>query len=156
IPAEVHDAAATAALDPGITMAVAGSVYFPRDAHLPPWLFMQFLQREVLSRMGKLVFDSEVTGFTKINQQLVAVKTAKETYEADEIVIAGGSWSPVITREIGLRIPLQAGKGYSLTLPNPKVLPELCSICTEARLAVTPMGKSLRFGGTMEIGGLHE
>lgn len=156
IPAEVHDAAGTAALDPGVQMAAAGSVYFPRDAHLAPRLFMQFLTRELLSRGGKLIFEAEVTSFVRQANRLYAVKTSASEYEADEVVIAGGSWSPLVARELGLRIPLQAGKGYSLTLPNPRVLPQLCSICTEARLAVTPMGKTLRFGGTMELGGLHE
>jgi D-amino-acid dehydrogenase len=49
---------------------------------------------------------------------------------------------------------LQAGKGYSLTLPKPPELPRLCSIFAEAKVAITPMDGSLRFGGTMEIGGL--
>jgi D-amino-acid dehydrogenase len=61
-----------------------------------------------------------------------------------------------VARELGLKIPMQAGKGYSLTLTKPRQLPQLCSICTEARVAVTPMGSSLRFGGTMEIAGLNE
>ena len=51
---------------------------------------------------------------------------------------------------------MQAGKGYSLTLTKPRELPQLCSIFTEARVAVTPMGGTLRFGGTMEIAGLNE
>jgi D-amino-acid dehydrogenase len=51
---------------------------------------------------------------------------------------------------------MQAGKGYSLTLPSPRQLPRICAIFTEARLAVTPMGDTLRFGGTMEIAGLNE
>ena len=48
----------------------------------------------------------------------------------------------------------QAGKGYSLTLTAPPRIPELCSILSEARVAVTPIGSSLRFGGTMELSGL--
>jgi D-amino-acid dehydrogenase len=59
-----------------------------------------------------------------------------------------------LLRTVGLRLPLQAGKGYSLTLPAPPELPELCSIFAEAKVAVTPMGGRLRFGGTMEVGGL--
>jgi len=55
-----------------------------------------------------------------------------------------------------VRIPMQAGKGYSLTLPKPRQLPQICSICTEARVAVTPMDGALRVGGTMEIAGLNE
>jgi D-amino-acid dehydrogenase len=51
---------------------------------------------------------------------------------------------------------MQAGKGYSLTLERPPQLPTTCSICTEARLAVTPMDGRLRIGGTMEIAGLDE
>ena len=51
---------------------------------------------------------------------------------------------------------MQAGKGYSLTVTNPRELPQICSIFTEARVAVTPMDGSLRFGGTMEIAGLSE
>jgi D-amino-acid dehydrogenase len=51
---------------------------------------------------------------------------------------------------------MQAGKGYSLTLPQPRQLPELCAILSEARIAVTPMGGALRIGGTMEMAGLNE
>jgi D-amino-acid dehydrogenase len=51
---------------------------------------------------------------------------------------------------------MQAGKGYSLTLPQPVELPQLCSILTEARVAVTPMDGALRVGGTMEIAGMGE
>ena len=51
---------------------------------------------------------------------------------------------------------MQAGKGYSLTLQNPRELPRICAIFTEARVAVTPMGNTLRLGGTMEIAGVNE
>ena len=61
-----------------------------------------------------------------------------------------------MVRGLGLRLPMQAGKGYSLTIPRPRQLPQLCSILTEARVAVTPMDGSLRVGGTMEVVGLDE
>jgi D-amino-acid dehydrogenase len=51
---------------------------------------------------------------------------------------------------------MQAGKGYSITLPQPKRMPQICSILAEARVAVTPMDSGLRFGGTMELAGLDE
>lgn len=59
-------------------------------------------------------------------------------------------------RSLGLKLPMQAGKGYSVTLTRPRQLPRLCSIFTEARVAVTPMGDTLRIGGTMELSGLDE
>ena len=87
---------------------------------------------------------------------MVAVKTRRGEIAADEIVVASGAWSSSLARELELRIPMQAGKGYSLTVSQPRQLPAICSIFTEARVAVTPMDGTLRFGGTMEIAGLNE
>jgi D-amino-acid dehydrogenase len=75
-------------------------------------------------------------------------------FEGSQFVIAGGSWSPALLRQAGLKLPLQAGKGYSLTLSTPPELPQICSIFVEAKVAITPMAGSLRFAGTMEVGGL--
>jgi D-amino-acid dehydrogenase len=86
----------------------------------------------------------------------ICFDAATDVVSADEFVLCGGSWSPLALRDLGLKLPMQAGKGYSLTLPKPRELPQICSIFTEARVAVTPMGNTLRFGGTMEIAGLNE
>ncbi|HVY69905.1 MAG TPA: FAD-dependent oxidoreductase [Verrucomicrobiae bacterium] len=156
IPAEVLDATATSKLDPNVTMTVAGSVYFPKDCHLTPGRFMAGLQRQLDALGATFSWDTEVTGWRVANGQVEAARTSQGELAADEYVLAGGSWSPVVARDLGLRIPMQAGKGYSLTLPKPRQLPEICSIFTEARIAVTPMSGALRFGGTMEIAGLNE
>jgi len=81
------------------------------------------------------------------------VTTTSGTYPADEFVLAGGSWSPLIVRSLRLRIPMQPGKGYSVTVKNPPVLPRIPMLLEEARVAVTPMGERLRFSGTMELSG---
>jgi D-amino-acid dehydrogenase len=85
---------------------------------------------------------------------VTALRGDGRRFEGGKFVIAGGSWSAELLETIGLKLPLQAGKGYSLTLPAPPELPRLCSIFAEAKIAITPMGGSLRFGGTMEVGGL--
>ena len=51
---------------------------------------------------------------------------------------------------------MQAGKGYSLTLERPRRSPRTCAVLSEARVSVSPMNGSLRFGGTMELAGLDE
>jgi len=159
VPAQVLDAKQAAALDPGMRMDIAGAIYFPKDCHLTPSRFMSALQSQCEKLGVKFKWNTEVTSFTphapRPTPRLAAIRTTTGDIEADEFVICGGSWSPLLTRELGLRIPMQAGKGYSLTLPKPRQLPQICSILTEARVAVTPMGSSLRFGGTMEIGGLN-
>jgi D-amino-acid dehydrogenase len=152
VPAEVLDAKQTAALDPAITMDVTGAVYFPKDAHLSPNHFMAALKAGCDALGVTFVWSAGIATLTH-HSSLV---TSAGDVEADEFILAGGSWSPELARSLGLRLPMQAGKGYSLTLPQPPQLPRLCSILSEARVAVTPMGGALRIGGTMEIAGLNE
>ncbi len=156
IPAQVLDAKATAALDPNVTMDVCGSVYFPKDCHLSPRRFIAALEAELVRLGVEFLWKTEVTGFEIENSALRAVKTSKGQVEGQEVVLCGGVWSAELAKSLDLKLPMQAGKGYSLTLRDPTQLPELCSICTEARLAVTPMDGALRVGGTMEMAGLNE
>jgi len=156
VPAEVLDARETAAADPGITMSVAGAVRFPLDAHLAPERFLATLAA-ACRRLGVVFrWQTAVERVRVAGRRIEAVESAAASDEADQFVVAGGAWSPALVKSLGLRLPMQAGKGYSLTLEHPPQLPEMCSICTEARLAVTPMGSRLRIGGTMEIAGLDE
>lgn len=154
LQADVLDAAATTLLDPAITMDVAGAVYFPQDCHLSPSRFMATIRRRILAAGG--VIESDVTLDTIECQagKVVAVTGPGRRFEGGKFVIAGGSWSADLLKSVGMKMPLQAGKGYSLTLPSPPELPQLCSIFAEAKVAITPMDGSLRFGGTMEVGGL--
>lgn len=156
VPAEVLNATETAAKDPAVTMDVAGSVFFPKDCHLSPDRFMSGLKRE-LDRLGcRFVWNSDVTDWSVERGRIKAVRAGNQEITGDEFLLCGGSWSPDTAAQLGLDLPIQAGKGYSLTVKNPRQLPAICSIFTEARVAVTPMGGSLRFGGTMEIAGLDE
>jgi D-amino-acid dehydrogenase len=86
-----------------------------------------------------------------VGRRLAAAQTTAGDLIADEFVLTGGSWSAGMIAGLGLRMPLQAGKGYSLTLPNPRFRVTKPFILKERRVAVTPMGDTLRFGGTMEI-----
>ncbi|MCC7376902.1 MAG: FAD-dependent oxidoreductase [Verrucomicrobiales bacterium] len=156
IPAEVLDARQTAALEPDVTMNVAGSVYFPKDCHLAPDRFLDRMAQAVERLGGELVWDTEIRGWKTRGNHIEALRTASGDRSADDYVLCGGSWSPTVAKDLGLRLPTQAGKGYSVTVPKPRQLPKICAIFTEARIAITPIGSSLRFGGTMEIAGLNE
>ncbi|MGL5097418.1 MAG: FAD-dependent oxidoreductase, partial [Planctomycetia bacterium] len=140
VPAEILDARAAAALDPGARMDVVGAVHYPRDAHLAPGRFMAGLQRRLAAAGCRFLWDRETTGFEKRGRTVVGVRTRDELIEADAFVLAGGVWSSGVAKSLGLSLPMQAGKGYSLTLPEPRQRPELCSILTEARVAATPIG----------------
>jgi D-amino-acid dehydrogenase len=154
ITAEVLDARQTAAREPGIRMDVAGSVYFPQDGNLAPDQFVRSLER----RLAGVEFEwsTEVTGWRIERGRIHALQAGSREFQADEFLLCAGSWSPQLARQLDLKLPLQPGKGYSLTLQHPRKAPHLCALLTEARVAVSPMNGALRFGGTMELAGLNE
>ena len=153
IEAQVLDAAQTAALEPGTKLAVVGSVYFPIDAHITPRRLMPALTA-LLKEMGvKFSWNSSIYGWRTGGGRITGISTTAGDLFADEYVLTGGSWSPSMISGLGLRLPMQAGKGYSLTIDKPRFQLTKSLILTERRVAVTPMGESLRFGGTMEISG---
>jgi D-amino-acid dehydrogenase len=154
LSAEVLDAKQTAAREPGVRMDVAGSVHYPQDGNLAPDKLMATLQQRSGARFK---WNTDVTGFRRENSMIRAVETAcGETLEADQFLLCAGSWSPKLAAQLGLSLPMQAGKGYSVTLPKPKQAPKQCAILSEARVAVSPIDGALRFGGTMELAGLNE
>jgi D-amino-acid dehydrogenase len=154
--AEILDASEAARFEPDVQMDIAGAVYFPDDAHLTPATFMTELKRRLEASGVHFQWNTEVTGWRANGNRIQSVQTGRGDFSADEYLVCSGAWSPLIVRELGLKLPMQAGKGYSLTLPTPPQLPRIPAILTEARVAVTPMNDQLRFGGTMEIAGINE
>jgi D-amino-acid dehydrogenase len=107
----------------------------------------------ILQRNGvKLIPNAEVNGFVKNGKQITAVKTSKQTYDADVVVIATGSWSREIAAMAGMNLSLMPGRGYSVTLEDSPFMFNHPAVLQEGRVAITPMdGNKIRFGGTMEI-----
>jgi D-amino-acid dehydrogenase len=153
---EVVGPADLARLEPGIRIQSLGGVHYLDDAHMIPWEFMALLARLLAEQKVECHWSTQVTGWKTDGKTIDAVRTTAGVLSGDEYVITGGSWSPVVARPLGLRLPMQSGKGYSLTLPNPRHAATIPAIFVEAKLAVTPMGGAMRFGGTMEITGLDE
>src|SRR5450756_123086 len=94
VPAEVLNAQQVAKLDPGVTMDVAGAVYFPKDAHLTPDRYLAALQSHCEKLGVHFKWNTEVSGLETERGTISAVETLHGEFLADEIVICGGSWSP--------------------------------------------------------------
>jgi D-amino-acid dehydrogenase len=156
IPALTLNASELAKLEPGISLNVAGAVHFPKDCHLQPERFMAALEAGASAAGAEIQWDTQIGGWKSDRSRLTAAVTDRGEIAGDEFVLCGGAWSPDLVSDLDLRLPMQAGKGYSVTLPNPHQQPRICSVLTEARVAVTPMGDALRVGGTMEIAGRDE
>jgi len=157
IAAQVLDARQSAALDPDISMNIVGSVHYPQDCRLAPDRLMASLQRRAAQAGASFVWNAEASDWRTDNGGTVHALKLRggPEIEADAFVLTAGSWSTGLAGKLGLALPLQAGAGYSVTLAHPRRSPRLCAMLTEARVAVTPMGGTLRFAGTMELAGLN-
>ncbi len=154
IEAKLFDTSGLQTLEPNVEMRASGGLYFPGDCHMTPAKFVEGLARHLEAGGVKLLKNTAVSGFRIQGNRVVEVRTTNGDYEADEFVLAGGSWSPDIVHGLGIKLLVQAGKGYSVTIPRKENKPAIPLIFSEARVAVTPMGDTIRFAGTMEIAGL--
>ena len=145
---------ATHALEPTARPEVVGGIHYKEDAHINPTKFVRGLT-EAAQRLGAQVLtQTEVLGFERMGQTVSTVRTSRGDFHPQQLVLAAGAWSAEILRGLGIHLPMQAAKGYSVTMKRPKVSPRIPLHLAEARMAVTPMGAVLRYAGTLELSGI--
>lgn len=153
MPAKRFDGDAVNQLEPALQPDMAGGWLYESDAHLRPDKLMSSL-RQVLEKRGIAIRERcEVLGITKQSRLGRSVETTLGTLSGDAFVFATGAWTPFLNKPLGCRVPIQPGKGYSITMPRPSICPTYPLIFEEHRVAVTPMHSGYRIGSTMEFAG---
>ncbi|WP_029282530.1 FAD-binding oxidoreductase [Pedobacter sp. R20-19] len=147
----VLSAAECKALQPNLNLDVLGAVHYRCDAHLYPGKLMNALLTYLRSNGVSLVSGKEVDKIESTGNKITKVFTGDQTWVADQYVIATGSWSPAVAKMADLNISLMPGKGYSFMEPEPQNRLTIPALLCEARVAITPMNGSIRYGGTMEL-----
>lgn len=142
-----------AAEEPALLPGMAGGLYFPGDASLRPDQLVAGLARAVREAGGAIDERCRVTGFGRERGRLSHVQTERGRRTAREVVLASGAWSTPMARELGLRIPVQPGKGYSITYSRPSLAPRRPLVLEERSVCVTTWGDGFRLGSTMEFAG---
>ncbi|HSW13613.1 MAG TPA: FAD-dependent oxidoreductase [Solimonas sp.] len=150
------DGAATRQLEPALNDSIVGGHYYPNDASLRPERYVAELARVVRSLGGQILESTEVLGFEREGGRISGVLTAQGRLSAREIVMALGAWSPLMARQLGLELPIQPGKGYSITTSNPKLWPRVPMVLKERSVCVTGWNSGYRLGSTMEFSGYDE
>ena len=141
-------------LQPKVNLNIRGAVYYDCDAHMTPNNFMKDMV-SYLKENGVIFYKNEsVKDLEVFNGKIKKVITDKRDLLCNEVVLSAGSWSPLITKKLGIKIPLQAGKGYRINV-NRETNITIPAILCEAKVAVTPMEGFTRFAGTMEIAGIN-
>lgn len=152
IPAQPLAGEALRELDPALATGLAGGVHYPLDAHLSPDLFLAFLRRRLLAAGGAIEAGSLVLRIRAERGGRVHIETPHGSLLPATLVLAAGVEAGRLAAGLGVSLPLEPGKGYSLTDPAPPASPALPALLHEDRVAVTPMGGRLRVAGTLELG----
>lgn len=142
-------------LETDVEVDVAGAVLFKDDCHFDPGKMITALKKHLESNGVRFQLHTTVTGFEKQNNRVTAVLTDKGKTDADELIVATGSWLPVVMRMMGIRLLLQPGKGYSHTYDHVEKNLKYPAILVDGRCAITPWKQRLRIGGTMELSGIN-
>lgn len=138
-------------LEPAIELDVLGGVHYRLDGHLYPNKLMPQLIQHLKNAGVQFKTNSSVKRIVKEGRRVKKVVISTDELEADLVVMTGGSLLPQLAKLAGLSISLMPGKGYSFTLDQPLQKLNIPAILCEARVAITPMGGRMRYGGTMEI-----
>ncbi len=138
---------------PDFSTPARGGLFFPEDAHLNPAKFVQGLYHVLEERGVRFRPETPVTGFQVEGTRIRRVLTSRGGFASDEVVLAAGAWSFLLGKKIGLRIPVEPAKGYSLNFARPARAPSIPLLLTEAKVAVTPLRETLRLAGTLELAG---
>ncbi|RKR80804.1 glycine/D-amino acid oxidase-like deaminating enzyme [Mucilaginibacter gracilis] len=139
------------ALQPELQLNVLGAVHYRCDAHLYPNKLIAILLQHLTENGVKIIRNHEVTRIDTTGNAITRVFTADKEWTADQYIIAGGSFSPAVAKLVNLKVPLMPGKGYSFMVNEPQQRMQIPALLAEARVAITPMNGSLRYGGTMEL-----
>jgi len=143
------------ALEPALRDGFAGGWHYPGDAHLRPDRLMPLMQSVLQERRVEVLEETVVRRIETTGNRAVKLDTSRGPMECETIVLAAGAESPRLARQLGCYLPIQPGKGYSITLPRPPRAPTIPIIFEESHVAVTPWQSGIRIGSTMEFVGYN-
>jgi D-amino-acid dehydrogenase len=160
--ARVLSQSETLALEPSLNPVVRAGVFIEGDAHGHSYDFVQSLARRIAQRGARLLTGRAVSRIVAGGGRVrgVAIDGAAagggEELPADLVVLAAGAWTPAIAATVGVSIPVQPAKGYSCTIDAFPGAPAIPVFVPGKRVAITPIGDRLRFGGTLELAGFAD
>lgn len=138
--------------EPAMLPGVAGAIRFPGDARLRPDRYVAELARVVRERGGVIEEQCRVDRLEPTPDG-VRLATSQGERRGGDAVIALGAWTPAFARRLGIRAPIQPGKGYSITYSRPARVPRHPMVLKDRSVCVTVWGSGFRLGSTMEFSG---
>ena len=139
--------------DAALRDGLAGAYFYDDDASLRPDKLIREWRSELAQSGVEFVENCALEQVRKTAGRIAALETSKGELAADHYVFAAGAWSSGLAEELGCNIPVEPGKGYSLTMPKPDICPQYPMLFPEHRIGVTPFDEGYRIGSMMEFVG---
>jgi D-amino-acid dehydrogenase len=140
------------AVEPSLSDRVRAGFHLAEQWHVRPTTMTLGIAKR-LRELGVEIHESaRVDGFDTANGTLRAARSSQGDVSADAFVLAAGSWTTPLARTLGVRIPMEPGKGYSFLIA-PKTMPRHGILFADIHAGATPLGDRVRIGGTMEFSG---
>jgi D-amino-acid dehydrogenase len=157
---EVLDAAGCIAAEPGLADArplIVGGLRLPQDETGDCYLFTQRLAAMAQDVGVVFRYGTTIQALEHSVDRIESVRTTAGRLQADLYVMALGSFSTLMARTIGLRLPIYPVKGYSITVPvaDPARAPVSTVMDESYKVAITRLGNRIRVGGTAELSGYN-
>lgn len=141
--------------EPVLRAEIAGAINISSDRHIRPESLLDAAFRWLHNEGVAFHPNTEVHDFIFDGRRITGLKTSSGDFEAEQVLIAAGAESSELCAKAGLRLPMQAGKGYSLTMDLEQAPIGRSVYLSESRVALSPFKGALRIAGTMELSGVN-
>lgn len=157
IAVELLDKAQTLALEPNLNEKIKYSLYFTEVGHTGDPHLICLVLAEFAKSLGMKFEQIAVESIDQTETGVVINKTTNNL-SFEHCVVATGAWSKNLLKGLGYRLPIEAERGYSLSIPvasNDNALLSRPVASAERKFIITPMENTLRLSGTVEYAGLN-
>ena len=158
VPYQLLDRAGFIAVEPALAHVqekFVGALRLPGDETGDCFKFTQNLAALAVALGARFRYGVHIQGISSDSARITGVTTDQGRFTADAYLVALGSYSSLMLRPIGIRLPVYPVKGYSITVPidDAAHAPESTIMDETHKVAVTRLGDRIRVGGTAELAG---
>ncbi len=140
-------------VEPALRSDLFGAWHHRTDAHLRPDALLRSWRTSLAGNGVVFTENCALKGLRTAGGKIESAVTAAGEIRARDYVISAGAWSAGLLAPLGLKLPVQPGKGYSITMARPARCPKIPCYLHERRVVATPWASGYRLGGTMEFSG---
>ena len=160
VPYELFDGDGYIQHEPALALVrnkFVGALRLPGDETGDCFLFTRELAKRAEAMGVRFRWGVNIQALAHDGQRISGVQTDAGEFKAEKYLLALGSYSPLLLRPMGIRIPVYPVKGYSITVPitEHRHAPESTIMDETHKVAVTRLGERIRVGGTAELAGYN-